>query len=173
MSTYMQTLLETPLLSRIRRNHGLEHATVHILAKRFPGLNIAGHSDTGGFWILGNVPTEEVTEAVTQAHSRLRAGEIKLAVHPGCGTSRVTAGALAGAGSMVALAGVGRRWRDKLERFPLVVLLATLGMIVAEPLGLLIQKRVTTSGHLGNLEIVEVVPHRRRRVMAHRITTRG
>jgi hypothetical protein len=27
--------------TRIRRNHGLEHATLHILAKRFPGKNIA------------------------------------------------------------------------------------------------------------------------------------
>ena len=36
-----QSLTSTPWLSRIRRNHGLEHATLHVLAKRFSGKSTA------------------------------------------------------------------------------------------------------------------------------------
>ena len=69
--------------------------------------------------------------------------------------------------------GVGRSWRDKLGRLPLAASLATIGLIAAQPLGLLVQERITTSGEPGDLEIVEIVPSPRGRIMAHRITTRG
>jgi hypothetical protein len=74
-------ILELPLLSRIRRNHGLEHATLHVLAKYLPQTMIAGHSDAGGFYIIGDVPTETMNSAVQEAIARLRAGESKLAIH--------------------------------------------------------------------------------------------
>ena len=65
LSVGFQSLLDTPIISRVRRNHGLEHATLHVLAERHPGLSIAGHSNPGGFWILGDVSTEEVRSART------------------------------------------------------------------------------------------------------------
>ena len=36
------TILDIPILSRIRRNHGLEHATLTLLAQRFPYRRMAG-----------------------------------------------------------------------------------------------------------------------------------
>ena len=69
--------------------------------------------------------------------------------------------------------GVGSRRRDKLERLPLVVTLATLALILSQPLGLRLQKNITTSGFPGSLEIVEICPTQRGRVKAHRILTRG
>ena len=30
------TILDTPVISRIRRNHALEHATINILSQRYP-----------------------------------------------------------------------------------------------------------------------------------------
>jgi len=96
LSVGFQSLLDTPIISRVRRNHGLEHATLHVLAERHPGLSIAGHSNPGGFWILGDVSTDEVRLAVDEALKRLRGGEGELAVHPNCGTNFVIAGTAAG-----------------------------------------------------------------------------
>jgi DNA polymerase-3 subunit delta len=88
----IQTVLNYPPISRVRRNHGLEHATLHILSQHSPKRPLAGHSDTRGFWVLGNVPTDEVQEAVAEAIRRMNAGEQNLAVHPNCGTNFVTSG---------------------------------------------------------------------------------
>jgi len=54
------TILDFPLVSRIRRNHGLEHATLNILSQRFPNQTLAGYSVPAGFYILGDVPTAQV-----------------------------------------------------------------------------------------------------------------
>ncbi len=160
-------------ISRIRRNHGLEHATLHILAERYPKVSMAGHSSASGFWLLGDVSTEDVQTAVSEALSRMRAGERNLAVHPNCGTNFVASGAVAGVAGAAAMFGVGRRWQDKLERLPLAATLATLGLIMAQPLGLKLQEKVTTSGDPGDLEVVEIIPSTRGRIKAHRVITRG
>jgi len=172
-SNYFQPLTNIPVISRVRRNHGLEHATLHVLARHNPGLKMAGHSDCGGFWLLGNIPTEKVRAAVEEALSRMKAGEHDLAVHPNCGTNFVTAGTPAGLASVLGMWGVGSRKRDKLERLPTVISLATLALIAAQPLGLQVQKFITTSGVPGDLEVVEIIPTKRGRVKAHRIVTRG
>ena len=173
----MQKIIETPPVSRVRRNHGLEHATMNVLSQRFPHLKLAGHSDFKGFWIIGDVPIEAVQDAVEQALSRLRAGERDLAVHSNCGTNYVTAGMLAGVAGAVAMTGVGRRWRDKLERLPLAMSLATLALIIGMPLGSLVQARVTTSGEPGDMQVVEIMTKMSGtasgRLKAHRVITRG
>jgi hypothetical protein len=173
MPTLLASLLSTPLLSRIRRNHGLEHATIHVLSKQESGIALAGHSDSGGFWLLGEVSTEKVEAAVDQALQRLRAGESQLAIHPNCGTNFVTSGVAAGMAGAFAMLGAGPRSRDKFERFPLAALLATLALILSRPLGYRIQQRITTSGLPGDLEIVAVKSSRRGRIAAHRVVTSG
>lgn len=176
-TNFMQKIVETPPVSRVRRNHGLEHATLNILSQRFPHLRLAGHSDFKGFWIVGDVPIEAVQDAVEEALSRMRAGETKLAVHPNCGTNYVTAGMLAGIAGAIAMIGVGRRWRDKLERLPLAMSLSTLALIVGMPLGSLLQARVTTSGDPGDMQVVEIMTKMQGtaggRLKAHRVITRG
>ncbi len=158
--------------SRVQRNHGLEHATLHMLSQRFPKEPIAGHSNSQGFWIIGNVPLEAVAEAAQGALQRLREGQKQLAVHPNCGTNFATAGIFAGSAAWLALSGSGSRWRDRLERLPLAITLATLALILARPFGLLIQERVTTSGIPGSLQVVEVCTTRRGGVQACRVSTR-
>ncbi len=167
------SILGTPAISSIRRNHGLEHATLHILSQRYPGLSLAGHSNSTGFWLLGDVPTEAVKSAVDEGLQRMRAGEHNLAVHANCGTNFVTAGTVAGLAGAAAMFGVGNRFKDKLERLPLAASLATIGLILAQPLGLLVQERITTSGQPGNLEVVDIKAAQRGRIKAHRVTTRG
>lgn len=169
----MNSLLDIPFISRVRRNHGLEHAVIHVLSERNKYRSLGGHSDTKGFWIFGDVGTEELADALVEALARMHAGERDLAVHPNCGTNYVTNGMVASAAAFVALAGSGNRTRDKLERLPLAGLFATIALIIFRPLGYRIQQRITTSGHPGDLEIVEVVRGSRGRLPAHRVTTRG
>jgi hypothetical protein len=133
---------------------------------------MAGHSDAGGFWILGDVSIEDVQGAVDEALGRLRAGEHRLAIHPNCGTNFATSGVLAGLAAGSAMLG-GRSIRDRIERLPLAALLATLALIVAQPLGNLIQEQFTTSADPGELRVVEIVVNRRGRWRAHRVVTRS
>jgi hypothetical protein len=168
-----ETLLNIKPLSRIRRNHGLEHATLHVLAKNNPGKKMGGYSDFNGFWLIGDLEETKVKAAVQEALTRMKAGEHKLAVHPNCGTNFATAGTLAGLAGVMGMLGVGNRKRDKIERLPLVAVLATLAMIFAQPLGLRIQKNITTSGHPGDMEILRIIPSSRGRVSSYRVLTRG
>ena len=101
---------KTPsILSRIQRNHGLEHATLHLLAQRFPRQFMAGYSGPFGIWIIADVPTETLRDVVEEALSRMKAGEHSLAIHPNCGTNFLTTGILAGTAGALAMLGVGKR----------------------------------------------------------------
>jgi len=169
----LDPILNLDPISRVRRNHGLEHATLHILSKRNLGKRMGGHSDFNGFWLLGDLETEQVRSAADEALRRMKNGEHHLAVHPNCGTNFAAAGSMAGLAGLMGMIGVGSRRRDKLERIPLVATLGTLALILAQPLGPVLQKKITTSGVPGNLEIVAIIPSQRGRVTAHRVTTRG
>ena len=161
------------LISRVRRNHGLEHATIHLLSRQHPNTFLAGHSDPEGFWLIGNVPTETVEAAVHEALERLRDGERRLAIHPGCGTNYLVSGGLAALAGALAMLGAGKRWRDKADRLPLAVMFGTVALMFSQPLGYLLQEKVTTDGDPGALEIVDIIPTRQGHFTAHRVLTRG
>ena len=169
----LDPILNLPILSRIRRNHGLEHATLHVLSRRHPGLKMGGYSDFNGFWLLGDLEEKDIREGVDEALARLRNGETDLAVHPNCGTNFATAGSLAGMAGLLGMLGVGSSRREKLERLPMVAVFATLALILAQPLGLRIQKNLTTSGEPGDLEVTQVIRSQKGRMKTHRILTRG
>jgi hypothetical protein len=168
----MPNILDLPIISRIRRNHGLEHATLTTLARRFPRQPLAGYSDPGGCWIVGNLETEAVAEAATEALDRLRQGERSLAIHPNCGTNYAVAGTLAGLAGAAAMLGSHSR-RSRLERLPLAALLATLALIAAQPLAYMIQSRLTTSGDPQGLSITQVLHQEQGKLVLHRISTKG
>lgn len=172
MSTTTQLFPNTSLIGRVQRNHGLEHATLHVLSERFPRRSMAGYSDWRGFWILGDIPLEEVATAVQEAQRRLLGGEPEMAVHPNCGTNFVVSGILAGLGAFMALWGVGQRRRDWLERLPAAASMATLALILAQPLGYIVQERLTTSPDVAALRVVEINVVRREPLPAFRILTR-
>ena len=71
-------LLTSPLIKKLRRNHGLEHATVHVLNQRLGRLSLVGHSDWNGFTLYGPVDTSEIKLAANEALRRLRQGEADL-----------------------------------------------------------------------------------------------
>ena len=159
------------LLSRTRRNHGLEHATLNLLAETHPGKPYAGHSDGGGFWILGDIPTEILGGTVSEALSKLNSGQSELAIHNNCGTNLLVSGFAAGLAGAAGLIGVGKRPQDKFERVPVITLLGVLALIAARPLGPMIQKKVTTSGNPGSLKISSISKHSLNGIPAHRIKT--
>ena len=173
MTTTTSTLNNLSFFSRIRRNHGLEHATLHVLSERHPRRSMAGYSDWRGFWILGEISLEDLHSAVETARQRLQNGESDLVIHANCGTNYVVSGTLAGVGALMALFGVGPRKRDWLERLPLAASLATMALIVAQPLGFIVQSRLTTSPEIGDMQVVEIQAGQRGMLPAYRIFTRG
>lgn len=173
LSELLSDLLNYPPISRVRRNHGLEHATLHLLAERYPGRPWAGYSDLRGFWIIGDVDTNELEAIAREALSRLNRGDSHLAIHPFCGTNFATAGVLAGGAAALTMFGAGRRFRDKLDRLPLAMSLAIIGLFFAQPLGMSLQKQITTSGVPGTLRILRVTPQLRGQIKAHRVLTEG
>lgn len=159
-------------LSRVRRNHALEHATLQMLARGRRRPRLAGYSDLRGFWIVGEVSLEELQAAVEEALERLRNGEYGLAIHPNCGTNFALSGLLAGCAAWLSMLNSGPGLRRKAERLPLVITLVTLALIVAQPLGPLAQARLTTQPRIGSLQVIEITGYRRGGIPMHRVVTR-
>jgi hypothetical protein len=165
----MNDILAAPLIGETRRNHALEHATIHILSDRFPGRSMAGHSNPTGFFLIGDLPTSDVREAVSEALIRLQNGEHHLAIHEGCGTNYVVTGGLAAFFALVGLSGT-RNNRERLERFPLVMMLSILAFMIGRPLGPLLQMSVTTQPDPGGMALDDVYPVARN---VHRVVTKS
>jgi hypothetical protein len=167
----LQSLLDVSVVRRVRRNHGLEHATIHLLSGKIPDLRIVGRSDMNGFWLYGNVSTEAIHQSVTAALNRMRAGEHQLAIHPNCGTNLVTVAFLGALATMFALIGSEKERFGKLQRLPLLALALMLAMTVGQPLGLQIQQYVTTLGDPADMEIMEIRQVNKGNVSVHRVKT--
>ena len=160
-------ILDFPPILATRRNHALEHATLHVLEGMYPDRHLAGHSNPTGFFIFANVPTVELTSAISQALTRLRSGERNLAIHAGCGTNLATS--LIVAGSMAFLPLRGRKstlWRFLL--LPVAVAFGIAGYALSQPLGPWLQVWVTTEAEMGDLRLMNVIPVRQG---VHRIVT--
>ncbi|MFQ6101809.1 MAG: DUF6391 domain-containing protein [Anaerolineae bacterium] len=172
------------LLSRVRRNHALEHATMQVLSERHRSLRLIGRSSLWGFYIYGNVSTEEVIGAAQEGLRRLKAGRRQMAIHPNCGTNLAVAGILAGLGAFLALGGLSTRrnrvsseklgfWLERLARLPLACTAAMLGIVISRPLGTALQAHVTTQANVGDLALVSVTREERAGVLIHHIRTAG
>jgi len=165
---------ELPSLHAIRRNHALEHATIHVLSKQFPRYRFIGRSDFNGFYLLTMLPMEPLVEGVQLALRRLQAGEKHLAVHPNCGTNLLTSAFLASLSAMLVfnIPRSRKRWTDQLELLPAAVLGALLSLVVAQPVGNALQKRVTTLPELHNSRLVSVTARQSGKYTLYRIQIR-
>ncbi len=161
-------ILDLPLILETRRNHALEHATIHLLGRQFPRQRMAGHSNPTGFLLFGNFETQEVWVAATEAFERLHIGESGLAIHPGCGTNLATSALLAGSFAWFVLRG-NKSTLTRILLLPFAVTFAVIGVLLARPLGSWLQKHITTESNLGNLQIVDIIPVRNG---VHRVITR-
>jgi hypothetical protein len=163
-------MTQRSLVQRLRQHHGIEHATVTLLSRRLPGVQLMARSDLRGFIVYGNVDTATVRAAAEEALARLQAGESELALHPNCGTNLVTAGILSGLAALVAGSGRNRSFWDRL---PSAVLGATLALITAIPLGRWMQRNVTTSSNVSKLRIVSVTRTKGDPVPQYRVVVGG
>ena len=162
-------ILELPAYLATRRNHALEHATLKILARTYDDKALAGHSNPTGFFIFGDIATDDLRNAIHEAMTRLRAGEHDLAIHPGCGTNVATTMILPATFMFVPFQGA-RSPRGRFLLLPLALLLGAVGFFLSKPLGPWLQRNVTTEANLGTLQVTEI---RRTRKGAHRITTKN
>lgn len=161
-------ILDMPLLLETRRNHAVEHATLHILARKYKNMTMGGHSNPTGFYLMGNFTKDDIMTAAAEAMERLRAGESELAIHEGCGTNIATSTLLPGFFAFIPMS----RVRSNFWRFmiiPFAVGLAVFGYFLSKPLGPWLQRNVTTEADLGGMRIVDIIPVRKG---LHRVLTK-
>ncbi|MCS7276960.1 MAG: DUF6391 domain-containing protein [Dehalococcoidia bacterium] len=139
-------------LGAVRRNHALEHATIAVLLSRVGRpVQLLGRASADGFYIVGRVGPEDLRASVLEALTRLRRGETYLAISPLCGTNLSLTGVLTGLAAFLVTRRSGR-W----ERLPQALLAAMLATVVAQPLGRLAQRHITTCADMDGLEVLAV-----------------
>lgn len=156
--------MDTNIVTQIRRNHGLEHATIHLLSNKFKGFGAQGNASLNGFALnlFGDISADDVESAAREALQRMKGGEEGLALHPNCGTVLLTTAALATLAGQAAFAFERSRTRkaslsfvDFLGTLPSAILAVVVALIVSKPAGMFFQS-YTTTGRPGEMEIKSV-----------------
>jgi len=135
----------------VKQNHALEHATIVLLSKKFPDVRLAGISFAAGFFVFGDLPTEAILPVAQEALNLLRTTTPELAIHERCGTNLAVAGLLTGLSAMAVA-----RMRRPYNTANNVILASTAALILARPLGLLVQRYVTTQTPNASMNIEKV-----------------
>jgi hypothetical protein len=123
----------------VKQNHALEHATIVLLSRQFPEVRLAGISFAAGFFVFGEVPSEAILPAASEALKLLRTTSPEMAIHERCGTNLAVTGILTALAAMAVA-----RMRRPYNSLNNVVLATTAALILARPLGLTVQRYVTT-----------------------------
>ena len=153
------------MVTRVTRNHALEHATINVLTQNHKKFSAQGNSTPWGFYlnIFGSVSDEDVVAAVDEAHTRLNQGETKLALHPNCGTVMLTTATMATLAAQSTFTLERRRQNSShvsfavmLNALPAAILAVVVALIVSRPVGMAIQERFTVDPVLGDLQVIQV-----------------
>lgn len=155
-------------MQAVRQNHALEHATMHVLSWHDPFLQLMGRSTATGFLIYGQVDTQALANATSEALCRLQGGEARLAVHPRCGTNLAVTSLLAGTAAFGSSLG---RTRSRFDRLPVALMAATVAALLAQPLAYRVQEDITTSPHVDGLYIQSITRQQRGRMISHKVVT--
>lgn len=137
----------------VKQNHALEHATIVLLSKKYPDARLSGVSSALGFFVFGEVPTEAILPTAHEALELLRTTQPELAIHERCGTNLAVGSLLTGLSAM-AVAKMRRPYGTANN----VILATTAAMILSRPLGLTVQKYVTTQTPNSSMTIEKVIP---------------
>src|SRR5690606_1090499 len=144
-------ILEFAPIRKTRRNHGLEHATVHVLQRKFKDLKVSGWSMPFGFVLVHNAPADMMEPAATDALTRMNKADADLAVRPNCGTNLITTGMLT---ALVGLIFLRRRITGPRRNAALFWMIVAIMM--GQPLGMQVQKHFTTDGDPGDMLIKDI-----------------
>lgn len=137
----------------VKQNHALEHATIVLLSRKFPDVRLSGISFAAGFFVFGDVPTEAVFPTAEEALGLLRSTLPELAIHERCGTNLAVSGLLTGLSAMAVA-----RMRRPYSTANNVILAATAALVLARPLGLTVQRYITTQTPNASMRILAVKP---------------
>lgn len=149
----VQVAQQLMLGSAVKQNHALEHATIVLLSRKFPEVRLSGISFAAGFFVFGDLPTEAILPTAQEALNLLRTTQPELAIHERCGTNLAVAGMLTGLSAMT-IAKLRRPYSTANN----VILASTAALILARPLGLTVQRYVTTQTPNGSMRIEKVSP---------------
>lgn len=152
------------ILSRIRRNHGLEHATIHVMSEKFKNFSAQGNSDHKGFNlnIYGEISEEQVFDSVEEAYKRMKDGEHHLAVHPNCGTVLLTTAMMTTMAAQSAFSIEQKRKKSTLtpslffNTLPTAILMVVLTLIISRPIGVQLQAKYTVEGDLKDMQLLRM-----------------
>src|SRR2546421_2296772 len=150
----------------VKQNHALEHATIVLLSKKYPDVRFAGVSFAAGFFVFGDVPSEAILPAAQEALTLLRTTTPELAIHERCGTNLAVAGMLTGLSAMTVA-----RMRRPFGTANNVILASTAALILARPLGLSVQRHITTKTPNASMVIEKVTPMKLFGTPAHFVST--
>jgi len=149
----VQVAQQLMLGSAVKQNHALEHATIVLLSRNFPEVRLSGISFAAGFFVFGDLPTEAILPTAQEALNLLRTTQPELAIHERCGTNLAVAGMLTGLSAMT-IAKLRRPYSTANN----VILASTAALILARPLGLTVQRYVTTQTPNNTMRIEKVSP---------------
>ncbi|HLL79093.1 MAG TPA: DUF6391 domain-containing protein [Ktedonobacteraceae bacterium] len=135
----------------VKQNHALEHATIVLLSKKYPDVRLAGISFAAGFFVFGDLPTEAILPAATEALRLLRSTSPDLAIHERCGTNLAVTGIVTSLAAMTVA-----KMRRPYGSFNNVMLATTAAIILSRPLGLTVQRYVTTQTPNNSMTITGV-----------------
>ncbi len=142
-------------VAHIRKNHAMEHATIHLLTEAKPGISVSGYSLIKGYWLLGHVELEDVQRSAEKALARLNNGEKKLAIHPNCGTNLAVIGLCTAAAAMITT--MDTKDDDSfINRFSAYTTAGLIGALAGKPLGPKVQKQITTDADVSSISIVGI-----------------
>ena len=143
------------LIAHIRKNHAMEHATIHLLSKALPNVSFGGWSFVKGFWIIGKAELQDVQKAAEMAYARLNNGDKKLAVHPNCGTNVAVIGLCTAAAAMLTTIGTNDD-ESGMNKFAAFTTAGMIGALAGKPLGPKVQEKITTDADVRSLSIVSI-----------------
>jgi hypothetical protein len=166
INPFVQVAQQMTLGAAVKQNHALEHATIVLLSKKYPDLRLAGISFAAGFFVFGDVPTEAILPAAQEALNLLRTTTPELAIHERCGTNLAVSGMLTGLAAM-AVAKMRRPYGTPNN----VILASTAALILARPLGLTVQRFITTQTPSTSMTIDKVTKHTFLGTTAHFVHT--
>jgi hypothetical protein len=162
------SILDLEPIRRVRQNHAVEHATITLLMARNRALPlVGGRSDHRGFYIFGAVDTNKLEAAAAEALIRMQRGEAELAIHPNCGTNLVTTGAMAGLATFAATAISRSRQAGLVDRIAVAIMAATAAVIASRPVGLRLQRDVTTLADVADLQVESITRRQLGRMVVH------
>lgn len=135
----------------VKQNHALEHATIVLLSRKYPEVRFAGISFAAGFFVFGDVPTEAILPAAQEALTLLRTTSPELAIHERCGTNLAVTAMVTGLSAMAVA-----RMRRPFGSVNNVILTTMAAMIASRPLGLTVQRYITTQTPNLSMTITDV-----------------